>query len=64
MRQGVHALVVALDQGFSHTHIGGSNPSGRYFARKRDVEPGDYLYRDQQSFMFDGGLWGIFRVTP
>jgi manganese oxidase len=26
--------------------------------------PGDYLYRDQQSFMFDGGLWGIFRVTP
>jgi hypothetical protein len=24
--------------------------------------PGDYLYRDQQSFMFDGGLWGIFRV--
>lgn len=20
--------------------------------------PGDYLYRDQQSFMFDGGLWG------
>jgi manganese oxidase len=25
---------------------------------------GDYLYRDQQSFTFDGGLWGIFRVTP
>jgi hypothetical protein len=24
--------------------------------------PGDYLYRDQQSSMFDGGLWGIFRV--
>jgi len=26
--------------------------------------PGDYLYRDQASFLFDGGLWGIFRVTP
>lgn len=25
---------------------------------------GDYLYRDQASFQFDGGLWGIFRVTP
>ncbi|MGB7620721.1 MAG: copper oxidase, partial [Terriglobia bacterium] len=23
---------------------------------------GDYLFRDQQSFMFDGGLWGILRV--
>ncbi|MFN0119410.1 MAG: copper oxidase, partial [Blastocatellia bacterium] len=26
--------------------------------------PGDYLYRTQASFQFDGGLWGIFRVTP
>jgi len=25
---------------------------------------GDYLYRSQMSFQFDGGLWGIFRVTP
>jgi hypothetical protein len=25
---------------------------------------GDYLFRDQGSFTFDGGLWGIFRVTP
>jgi hypothetical protein len=25
--------------------------------------PGDYLYRTQQSFQFDGGLWGIFRVV-
>jgi len=24
--------------------------------------PGDYLYRTQESFQFDGGLWGIFRV--
>jgi len=26
--------------------------------------PGDYLYRDQSSFQFDGGLWGLFRVVP
>jgi hypothetical protein len=26
--------------------------------------PGDYLYRTHESFMFDGGLWGIFRVSP
>jgi hypothetical protein len=26
--------------------------------------PGDYLYRTQESFMFAGGMWGIFRVTP
>jgi hypothetical protein len=25
---------------------------------------GDYLYRTQESFLFDGGLWGIFRVSP
>jgi hypothetical protein len=25
---------------------------------------GDYLYRTQSSLMFDGGVWGIFRVTP
>jgi manganese oxidase len=24
--------------------------------------PGDYLFRTQQSFMFDGGQWGILRV--
>ncbi|HEX6367410.1 MAG TPA: hypothetical protein VF006_00675 [Longimicrobium sp.] len=23
---------------------------------------GDYLYRDQTSMLFDGGMWGIFRV--
>ena len=33
------------------------NGAGGYFAT-----PGDYLYRDQQSFQFDGGLWGILRV--
>ena len=26
--------------------------------------PGDYLYRTQHSFMFDAGIWGIFRVRP
>jgi hypothetical protein len=26
--------------------------------------PGDYLFRDQTSHHFDGGLWGIFRVDP
>jgi manganese oxidase len=24
---------------------------------------GDYLWRDMQSFQFDSGIWGIFRVT-
>jgi hypothetical protein len=23
---------------------------------------GDYLYRNQTSFLFDGGMWGVFRV--
>jgi len=26
--------------------------------------PGDYLFRDQTSHHFDGGMWGIFRVMP
>src|SRR5688572_7907481 len=26
--------------------------------------PGDYLYRTFQSFHFDAGIWGIFRVSP
>jgi hypothetical protein len=25
---------------------------------------GEYVYRTQESFLFDGGLWGIFKVTP
>ncbi len=25
---------------------------------------GDYLWRDFASFPFDGGIWGLFRVTP
>jgi Tol biopolymer transport system component len=28
----------------------------------RFAVPGDYLYRNQSSFLFDGGMWGIFRV--
>ena len=27
-------------------------------------QPGDYMYRTQESFQFTGGMWGIFRVTP
>jgi manganese oxidase len=27
-------------------------------------QPGDYMYRTQETFQFTGGLWGIFRVTP
>jgi hypothetical protein len=26
--------------------------------------PGDYLFRTFNSFQFDGGMWGIFRVLP
>jgi len=26
--------------------------------------PGDYLFRTQSAFQFDGGIWGIFRVAP
>ena len=29
----------------------------------RFAVPGDYLYRSQTSSLFDGGMWGIFRVT-
>jgi manganese oxidase len=25
---------------------------------------GEYLYRDQPSFQFDGGLWGLLKVVP
>ncbi|MDQ1469233.1 MAG: manganese oxidase, partial [Bryobacterales bacterium] len=27
-------------------------------------QPGDYLFRTQEAFQFQGGLWGLFRVTP
>jgi len=43
----------------SHFDVMLKNGAGGKFA-----VPGDYLYRDQGSFPFDGGLWGIFRVTP
>jgi manganese oxidase len=29
-----------------------------------DKVPLDYLMRSQASFLFDGGIWGIFRVRP
>jgi hypothetical protein len=43
----------------SHFDIVPSNGAGG--ARR---VTGDYLYRTQSSFQFDGGLWGIFRVSP
>jgi hypothetical protein len=42
----------------SHFDVMLKNGAGGRFSR-----PGDYLYRDQGSFPFDGGLWGIFRVN-
>lgn len=41
----------------SHLNLLLTNGAGGYYGT-----PGDYLYRDQSSFQFDGGLWGIFRV--
>lgn len=36
---------------------------GRYGAGGRFRVTGDYLYRTFQSFNFDGGIWGLFRVV-
>jgi hypothetical protein len=41
----------------SHLNLMLTNGAGGKYATV-----GDYLYRDQSSFQFDGGLWGIFRV--
>ncbi|MDQ3802566.1 MAG: copper oxidase, partial [Acidobacteriota bacterium] len=41
----------------SHFDLLLKNGAGGYFR-----VAGDYLYRTQASFQFDGGLWGIFRV--
>ncbi|MFI3221078.1 MAG: hypothetical protein QX189_18475 [Methylococcales bacterium] len=41
----------------SHLNLLLTNGAGGYYGTK-----GDYLYRDQASFQFDNGLWGIFRV--
>jgi manganese oxidase len=30
---------------------------------RREV-PMDYLWRSQASFVYDGGIWGLLRVTP
>ena len=30
----------------------------------RSKLPGDYLWRSQASFVFDGGIWGLLRVVP
>ncbi len=39
-------------------HVNIRTCAGGIFSR-----PGDYLYRTQEAFQFQGGLWGIFRVT-
>jgi hypothetical protein len=41
----------------SHLNLLLTNGAGGFYGTK-----GDYLYRDQASFQFDNGLWGIFRV--
>jgi manganese oxidase len=30
----------------------------------RGAVPMDYLWRSQAAFVFDGGIWGLLRVTP
>ena len=35
----------------------------KHGAGGRFLIAGDYLYRNQTSFLFDGGMWGIFRVA-
>lgn len=35
----------------------------KYGAGGRFLIRGDYLYRNQESFMFDAGMWGVFRVN-
>jgi hypothetical protein len=41
----------------SHLNLLLTNGAGGYSRTK-----GDYLYRDQSSFQYDNGLWGVFRV--
>lgn len=48
--------------------IGGIGP-GRHVniltrAGGEFATPGDYLFRVQEQFQFQGGMWGIFRVNP
>jgi len=43
----------------NHFDIVLNNGAGGAFAK-----PGDYLIRNQSSFNFDAGQWGILRVTP
>ena len=42
----------------SHFNMVLKNGAGGKF-----LVPGDYLFRDLASFTFDGGMWGILRVT-
>lgn len=42
----------------NHFDIVLNGGAGGHFSR-----PGDYLWREQSSLAFDGGIWGILRVT-
>jgi len=50
--------------------LSGHGPSNHYDIQLRNGAggrwriQGDYLWRDQTSFHFDGGIWGLFRVVP
>ncbi len=42
----------------NHFNVNPIVPAGGPFAIR-----GDYLYRNRSSFLFDGGQWGVFRVS-
>ncbi|HEX8692439.1 MAG TPA: hypothetical protein VF746_08480 [Longimicrobium sp.] len=50
--------------------LSGHGPSNHYDIQLRNGAGGrfrirgDYLWRDQTSFHFDGGIWGLLRVVP
>ena len=62
-KQGMNpgTFEIGSESGIGPTrHVNILTTSGGLFS-----QPGDYLYRTQESFQFSGGgLWGIFRVTP
>jgi hypothetical protein len=47
----------------NHFDVVLDDPLGDYGSGGRFRVVGDYLFRTFQSFHFDGGMWGLFRVT-
>lgn len=47
-----------------HSVMRAFNVQPTYGAGGLTGTPGDYLYRDQGSFFFSGGKWGLLRVDP